>query len=92
MFTSEQAALPELVEQRTAQGLTLSWRTPAKLPCPMPVPVQINGVSKRLDFSQGPVTLPLQSNDKALIDPEMKVLRMLPIIGNCEEMKSGQTD
>jgi aminopeptidase N len=86
----KQAALPELVEQRTAQGLTLSWRTPAKLPFPMPVPVQINGVSKLLDFSQGPVTLPLQSSDKVLIDPEMKVLRMLPIIGSCEEMKAAK--
>ncbi|MBU2428451.1 MAG: M1 family metallopeptidase [Gammaproteobacteria bacterium] len=85
-----EAALPELIEVRTAEQLQLSWKTPGDKAFPMPVEIAINGKLFRLDFSQGAVTVPLKSTDKVQIDPEMKVLRQLPLIGSCEEIRENR--
>ena len=83
-----EAALPELVAVRSADQLQLSWKTPGNTRFPMPVEVSINGELTTLDFSKGPVSIPLKSSDQLLIDPQMKVLRQLPIIGSCEEVRA----
>ncbi len=80
-----QAALPALKQTRTDTELTLSWSTPANLPFPMPVEIAINGQLQQLDFSKGPVVLKVLKTDHLVIDPNMKVLQQLPIIGLCEE-------
>ena len=49
----------------------------------MPVPVVLNGQPTVLDFSKGPVLL--KASDQLQIDPEMQILRQLPLIGLCEE-------
>lgn len=81
----EQAALPVLTQQRTAQQVTFSWQVPGGGAFPMPVEVAINGKVQRLDFSQGPVVLALKPTDRLVIDPQMKVLQQLPMIGSCAE-------
>jgi aminopeptidase N len=85
-----EAALPELIEVRTADQLQLNWKTPGDKTFPMPVEVAINGKLLTLDFSKGAVTVPLKSTDKVQIDPEMKVLRQLPILGSCEEIRENR--
>jgi len=78
-----QAALPELIDSTVGDVRTLSWKVPADKPFPMPVPVVLNGQPTVLDFSKGPVQL--KGSDHLQIDPEMQILRQLPLIGLCEE-------
>lgn len=78
-----QAALPELIDSTAGEVRTLSWKVPANKPFPMPVPVLLNGQPTVLDFSKGAVVL--KASDQLQIDPEMHILRQLPLIGLCEE-------
>jgi aminopeptidase N len=81
----KQANLPELVLDRTDTSLTLSWTGVNDFP--MPIPVQINQQIQVLDMSKGIATIAVSKQDKVLIDPEMKVLRKLPISYDCESFK-----
>ncbi|MCT6698402.1 M1 family metallopeptidase [Rheinheimera sp. 4Y26] len=83
-----EAALPELKQQQNGDAVTFSWLSPNKKPFPMPVEISINGQTQLLDFSKGAVTVALKSTDQLLIDPQMKVLRQLPLIGLCEENRA----
>jgi aminopeptidase N len=81
----KQAPLPELINTRQGESLSLSWKTPMDKPFPMPVPISINGDLQVYSFENGQINLNLKPSDKVIIDPQMKVLRYLPIIGLCEE-------
>lgn len=83
-----EAALPELKQQQNGDTVTFSWLTPNKKPFPMPVEISINGQTQLLDFSKGAVTVAVKSTDQLVVDPQMKVLRQLPIIGLCEENRA----
>ncbi len=82
-----QAPLPELKTVAKDGLITLSWQTPGNKPFPMPVPVVFQGKAQTLDFSKGPVVLKGQLSELS-IDPEMWILRQLPLIGDCKEMHS----
>lgn len=82
-----QAPLPELKTLAKDGTITLSWQTPGNKPFPMPVPVVFQGKAQTLDFSKGPVVLKGQLSELS-IDPEMWILRKLPLIGDCQEMQS----
>lgn len=84
----KQAELPELTEVRTDDQLILTWKTPEELHFPMPVPVSINGELMVYQPENGKISIHLGAKDKVIIDPDMKVLRYLPIIGLCEENKA----
>lgn len=81
----KQAALPQLKEERSGTQLDLAWVTPENLPFAMPVPVSINGEVKVYQLGAEGVSINVSPQDKVIIDPKMKVLRYLPIIGKCEE-------
>jgi aminopeptidase N len=83
-----EAALPELKQQQNGDSVTFSWLTPNKKPFPMPVEISINGQTQLLDLSKGAVTVAVKSTDQLLVDPQMKVLRQLPLIGLCEENRA----
>ncbi len=83
-----EAALPELKQQQNGDTVTFSWLTPNKKPFPMPIEISINGQTQLLDFSKGAVTVAVKIADQLLVDPEMKVLRQLPLIGLCEENRA----
>ena len=68
-----QAALPELVETRTAEALTLAWRTPR--PFPMPIEVEVDGRRRTLPMTDGRETLKVTSDAHVVIDPDARVLR-----------------
>ena len=81
----KRAALPELQQTRTNDKLVLKWQTPDDLAFPMPVTITINGKSNIYTMIDDQITLDINQQDHVIIDPNMKVLRYLPIIGLCEE-------
>ena len=80
--------LPTLITERTGDLLTLRWQVPGERTFPMPVPVRVDGVTTVVEMPDGEGTLPIQSDSHVIVDPEMQVLRRLPIIGTCEEIKA----
>ena len=86
----KQAALPELMQTRTANKLVLKWHTPNNLAFPMPITVSINGKSAIYTTVNDQITLDVKQQDHIIIDPQMKVLRYLPIIGLCEENQASR--
>lgn len=81
----KQAALPHLQQTRTDNQLVLTWKTPDNLTFPMPITIAINGKSIIYTTKNDQITLDVSQEDHIIIDPQMKVLRYLPIIGLCEE-------
>lgn len=69
------AALPELIETRAGDRLTLEWRTPRDAPFPLPVEVQIDGVVQRLAMEGGRATIAVPAGAHVVIDPMARVLR-----------------
>lgn len=82
----KQAELPELTETYNGDTLTLSWQHPqiAAERFPMPVPISINGIEKIYQMDKGELRITLKEGDHVVIDPNMKVLRYLPIIDKCK--------
>ncbi|WP_392353207.1 M1 family metallopeptidase [Pseudoalteromonas sp. PB2-1] len=82
----KQAELPELTETYNGDTLTLSWQHPqiAAERFPMPVPISINGIEKIYQMDKGELRITLKEADHVVIDPNMKVLRYLPIIDKCK--------
>jgi aminopeptidase N len=83
-------AARELLYRTVGELRTLAWKVPANKAFPMPVPVVLNGQPTVLDFSAGPVQL--KASDQLLIDPDMHILRQLPLIGLCEENREQAND
>jgi aminopeptidase N len=81
----KRAALPELQQTRTNDKLVLKWQTHDDLVFPMPVTVSINCKSNIYTMIDDQITLDVNQQDHVIIDPYMKVLRYLPIIGLCGE-------
>jgi aminopeptidase N len=70
-----QPALPELVVEREGDELRLSWETPDDLPFPMPVPVVIEGETRRVELEGGAATIEVPAGTAVDVDPEGWVLR-----------------
>jgi aminopeptidase N len=81
----KEAALPELQQTRTDDKFVLKWHTPDNLAFPMPITILINGKAATYTTIDDQITLNVSQQDHIVIDPQMKVLRYLPIIGLCEE-------
>lgn len=75
-----QAALPDLIETREGERLTLEWRTGDGGPFPMPVEVSVDGVTHTLPMTGGRGELTVPPRAHVLIDPQNKVLRRLEAI------------
>lgn len=68
-----QAALPEVLQKRTDDSLTIQWKVPNNLPFPLPLDVSVNGKIITLDMTKTQ-TIAVSSNDLVIIDPMSKVL------------------
>ncbi|MDO6428260.1 M1 family metallopeptidase [Thalassotalea sp. 1_MG-2023] len=68
-----QAKLPEIMQTKTDNRLTLQWKTPNDLPFPLPLDVSVNGKMLTLDLTH-PQTIEVLPNDLVIIDPMSKVL------------------
>jgi aminopeptidase N len=69
------AALPELIEERSADKLKLSWKLKDGGAFPMPLEVRINHRIEKLAMSNGEGELALPPNALVTIDPMSRVLR-----------------
>jgi aminopeptidase N len=69
------AALPELVETRSGDTLTLTWKAPDGLPFPMPVEVQADGKVQRLTMAGGTGTITIAPDAHVVVDPAARVLK-----------------
>lgn len=68
-----QAKLPEVIQRRTKNSLTLQWKTPNDLVFPLPLDVSVNGKITTLKMDK-PQTIKVSTNDLVVIDPLSKVL------------------
>lgn len=82
--------LPSLETERHGDTLTLRWNVPGDRPFPMPVPVDVDGVTTVVPMDGGEGTLSVSAGAHVIVDSHMKVLRRLPIIGTCEEARANR--
>ncbi|HEX5342192.1 MAG TPA: M1 family metallopeptidase [Duganella sp.] len=69
------AALPELVEERSADKLKLRWKLKDGGAFPMPLEVRINNRIEKLAMANGEGELALPPHALVTIDPQSRVLR-----------------
>ena len=68
-----QAALPELVETRRGDTVSLAWKAPGTFP--MPIEIEVDGRRTTLPMNDGRATLPIAADAHVVIDPDARVLR-----------------
>ena len=85
-----QAALPELVETRTGNMLSLAWKVPGNGPFPLPVEVQIDGKTRTLPMTGGKASLTVPAGAHVVIDPDALVLRRSVALEDVAAWKAAQ--
>ena len=79
--------LPVLAITEEDDAVELQWQNIGELDFPMPVPVRVNGVIRRVEFTANRAELPGITEAKIQVDPLMQVLRKLPSVPTCEERR-----
>jgi aminopeptidase N len=74
------AALPELVEERNGDKLTLRWKLRDGGAFPMPIEVRVNERIEKLPMSDGVGVVSVPPHAMVTIDPMSRVLRQQPWI------------
>jgi aminopeptidase N len=74
------AALPELVEERSGDKLTLRWKLKDGGAFPMPIEVRVNERIEKLPMSDGVGVVTVPPHAMVTIDPMSRVLRQQPWI------------
>ena len=88
-----EAGMPELITSRSGGRLNLEWKVPGNRPFPMPVTVSVDGVETVVEVSsEAGGSLQVHESARILIDPDSKILRSLPIIGDCSEQTDAQIE
>lgn len=85
-----EVGMPELRQTREDGRLTLSWDVPGNRPFPMPVEVSVNGVMTEVEITSDSGSLPVPDAARVIVDPDSKIMRALPIIGDCDEQTEVQ--
>jgi len=85
-----QAALPELVERRSGDTLTLSWSVPGGGRFPMPVEVSVGGRTQRLPMTDGRGTIALPAHAHYVVDPNAKILRRSVAVEEMQAWRAAQ--
>lgn len=70
-----QAALPELIQTRTATRLSLRWNAPGGRAFPLPIEVQVGPRRVRVPMAGGIGSVAVPRAVHVVIDPDAKVLR-----------------
>ncbi len=85
--------MPKLITTRANGQLGLEWSVPGGRPFPMPVDVSVDGEVTVVDVSsEAGGTLAVHDAARLIIDPQSKMLRDLPIIGDCAEQTGVQVE
>ncbi len=85
-----EVGMPELKQTREDDRLTLSWEVPGGRPFPMPVEVSVNGVVSEVRITSDSGSIRAPATARVIVDPDSKIMRALPIIGDCEEQTDAQ--
>ncbi|TKD52149.1 M1 family metallopeptidase [Sphingomonas baiyangensis] len=72
------AALPELIERRRGDTLSLEWRVGGGAAFPMPLEVSVDGRIERVAMTGGRGSLRVPAGAEVVVDPMARVLRRLP--------------
>jgi aminopeptidase N len=75
-----QAALPDLVQTREGDTLTLRWVVPGGGPFPMPVEVKHGDTIDTVTMTGGTGTLPVPASEHIVIDPSSRILKRNPAL------------
>ncbi len=70
-----EAALPELIETRDGNRVTLRWAAPRGLPFPLPIDVAVDGQVRRLAMAGGSQTIDVPPGAHIVADPMARTLR-----------------
>ena len=70
-----QAALPELIETRAGDRLTLRWKTPGDKPFPLPVEVQVDGKVETVAMTGGTESIAVPVGAHIVVDPASRILK-----------------
>ncbi|WP_231030207.1 M1 family metallopeptidase [Sphingomonas sp. IC-56] len=70
-----QAALPDLLQTRAGDQLTLRWQVPGNGPFPLPVEVQVDGKLQTLAMTASTATITVPATAHVVIDPAARILR-----------------
>ncbi|RZI56877.1 MAG: M1 family peptidase, partial [Zymomonas sp.] len=71
----KQAALPEIIEKREGDRLTLRWKTPVDKPFPLPLEVSVDGKVQRVEMPGGTATIRVPANAHVVVDPASRILK-----------------
>ena len=85
-----EAALPDLIETRSATRLALRWQAPGGRVFPMPVEVQIDGRIVKLPMAGGVGSLTVPKRAHVVIDPKAKLLRRSVAIEQYQAWRDAQ--
>ncbi|WP_375396877.1 M1 family metallopeptidase [uncultured Sphingomonas sp.] len=69
------AALPDLIEKRQGDTLTLTWAAPDNLPFPMPVEVLVGDQMRRVEMPGNTATITVPADTHVVLDPFARILR-----------------
>lgn len=70
-----EAALPELVQARSGDRLTLEWKAPNGKPFPLPVEVEVDGKVEKLAMTGGRGSIAVPSDAHVVVDPWARILK-----------------
>jgi aminopeptidase N len=70
-----QPKLPKLIAEHDGNQLKLHWDVPDGLPFPMPIELQIGNATKRYEMLQGSLTVPIESGQSFVVDPQHWILK-----------------
>ncbi len=70
-----QPKLPKLITETNGNQLILHWEIPNNLPFPMPIEVETNGKTRRVEMKNGTATIHWNGKDMPLFDPKGGILQ-----------------
>ncbi len=70
-----EAAVPELVQEREGETLQLRWKTPRNKPFPLPVEVEVDGQVQTVAMTGNNGSLTVPRGAHVVLDPSGKILR-----------------
>jgi aminopeptidase N len=85
-----QAALPELIQTRSGNTLSLQWNAPANLPFPMPIEVSADGRITRIAMAGGKGTLTVPASAHVVLDPYARVLKRSIAVEDAQAWQAAQ--
>jgi aminopeptidase N len=87
-----QAKLPELVQAREGDDLTLSWKTPSGKAFPMPVEVKVGDKVVTVPMADGAGRIKVGDAVPVIVDPASKILRRQPYLEEYQAWKKAKDE